>query len=126
MYDTMLAKFKSQQEDILDQMDKHNEADEDYYIKASKLLELAKNAHILFEKAQIEQKRRLLNFVFQNSTLRGKSLKSRLKCRLTHSLSATKLKIGSSCWILSDYLFNFSNLSNFGSLGKFTLFFFLA
>jgi len=74
IYDTMLAKFKSQQEDILDQMDKHNEADEDYYIKASKLLELAKNAHILFEKAQIEQKRRLLNFIFQNSKLRGEKL----------------------------------------------------
>jgi len=74
MYDTMLARFKKQQEDILDQMDRHNEADEDYYIKASKLLELAKNSYILFEKAQIEQKRRLLNFVFQNSTLRGEKL----------------------------------------------------
>lgn len=79
MYDTMLSKFKSQQEEILEQMGKHNEADQDYYLKANKLLELAKNAHLLFEKAEIEQKRKLLNFVFQNSKLRGKKLEVEAK-----------------------------------------------
>ncbi len=79
MYDTMLSKFKSQQEEILEQMGKHNEADQDYYFKANKLLELAKNAHLLFEKAEIEQKRKLLNFVFQNSKLRGKKLEVEAK-----------------------------------------------
>jgi site-specific DNA recombinase len=79
MNDNMLTKFKEQQEGILDNMDKHNDADQNYYFKASNLLKLAQNAHKLFESAQIEQKRKLFNFVFQNSMMRGKKLELSMK-----------------------------------------------
>jgi hypothetical protein len=73
-------------------MEQHSNADENYFVKASKLLELAHNAHELFEKADAYQKRELLFYLFQNSQMDGKKLLPSLKMPFDAILEANKTK----------------------------------
>ena len=66
-YDSLLAKYKQVQADILLQMEQHSKADETYYTEASRLLELASRAYQLFESSEDDKKRELLHFLLQNS-----------------------------------------------------------
>jgi len=91
-YDTLLDKYKKIQADLLLQMEQHSNADENYFVKASKLLELAHNAHELFEKADAYQKRELLFYLFQNSQMDGKKLIPSLKMPFDAILEANKTK----------------------------------
>ena len=49
-------------------MANHRGADESYIEEGIELLELARTAHVLFEKQPPSEKRRLLDFVVSNST----------------------------------------------------------
>lgn len=91
-YDTLLDKYKRIQADLLIQMEQHSNADENYFVKASKLLELAYRAHELFEKADAYQKRELLFCLFQNSQMDGKKLIPSLKMPFDAILEANKTK----------------------------------
>lgn len=73
-------------------MEQHSNADENYFVKASKLLELAHKAHELFEKADAYQKRELLFYLFQNSQMDGKKLIPSLKMPFDAILEANKTK----------------------------------
>ncbi|MEX0617181.1 MAG: hypothetical protein WD231_05275 [Candidatus Woykebacteria bacterium] len=73
-YDKKFKEYKNKQNDILTQSERHSKADETYYIEATKVLELASRAYELFEKADLEEKRELLKYLFQNSNWNGKSL----------------------------------------------------
>ncbi|MFC1727070.1 hypothetical protein ACFL0Y_00940 [Patescibacteria group bacterium] len=73
-------------------MEQHSNADENYFVKASKLLELAHKAHELFEKADAHQKRELLFYLFQNSQMDGKKLIPSLKMPFDAILEANKTK----------------------------------
>ena len=70
-YDSLLAKYKQVQADILLQMEQHSKADENYYVEASRLLELASRAYELFESSEPIEKRQLLRFALQNFQLDG-------------------------------------------------------
>lgn len=50
-------------------------AEDDYYLTASHLLELANKAHELFVSSEMEQKRQLLKLVLQNLTLDGRKIR---------------------------------------------------
>lgn len=85
MYDKKLKEYKERQDDIIDEMKKHTKADKDYYITVNQVLSLAQRASEIFlsskkfiteeeKSSEIEQKRQLLNFAFQNFRLQGKNL----------------------------------------------------
>lgn len=74
IYDTKLKELKEKQHDIDLQLQDHTQADENYYITASTMLNLAKNALKLFESSEVQEKRALLNYLLQNSVVDGKKL----------------------------------------------------
>jgi hypothetical protein len=49
-------------------------ADTSYHITAKTVLSLAQRAEQIFERSEIPEKRRLLNFVLQNPTVKGKNV----------------------------------------------------
>lgn len=73
MYDNKFTEYKSRQSEILVQMKEHNEADKNFYLTASTLLDLAKRAYDIFISSETFEKRQLVNFIFQNSRIHGKT-----------------------------------------------------
>ena len=58
----------AEQANILRTTEQHQGANRSYLEEGSRLLELAQKAVTLYEKQEMQEKRRLLNFVFSNST----------------------------------------------------------
>jgi len=57
----------------------HLKADETFQVTVKTVLSLASKAYDIFESSNIEQKRKLINYVFSNFQLRGVSLEYDLK-----------------------------------------------
>src|ERR1700733_10169607 len=53
---------------------RHVNADESFHVTANMVLSLARRAREIFESSEVEEKRQLLNFVFQNLELKDKKL----------------------------------------------------
>ena len=79
MYDKKLKEYKSEQKELLDEMQKHNYADESFYSAASTLLDVASRAYEIFDSSEPLEKQTLLGFLLQNSLLDGKKLTLKLK-----------------------------------------------
>ena len=60
--------WRREQADILHKIEQHQGANKYYLEEGIHLLELAQHAVTLYEKQEMKEKRRLLNFVFSNST----------------------------------------------------------
>jgi len=90
MYDKKLAEYKKLQGDILLLMEQHSNADESYYVEASKLLELAHRAYEIYQSSKLEEKRELLRYLLQNSKLDGKMLVPTLQMPFDTILTANK------------------------------------
>jgi site-specific DNA recombinase len=58
----------AEQADILNKIQQHHNANRSYLEEGTRLLELAQEAVTIYENRKMEEKRRLLNFVFSNST----------------------------------------------------------
>jgi len=71
-YDKYLHQFKSRQQEINLLLEEHTGADENYYVAAKTVLNLAKRALEIFESSEVPEKRALLNFLLQNCTVDGK------------------------------------------------------
>ena len=56
MYDKKLAEYKKLQNDLLLLMEQHSNADENYYVEATKLLELAHRAYEIYQSSKLEGK----------------------------------------------------------------------
>lgn len=78
-YDKTLKRYKTQQQEILEQMEHHRVADESYYVNANKILELARRAAELFDEATFEEKQELLRFLLSNSAMDGENLVPSIK-----------------------------------------------
>jgi hypothetical protein len=52
----------------------HNQADEKFAITLTSLISLASRAYEIFESSKIEEKRRLINFMFSNLRMNGQKL----------------------------------------------------
>lgn len=74
LYLEKLREFKTRQAEILEEMKRHEVADENFHVTANLVLKLASHARELFESSEVDEKRQLLNFVFQNLQLRDLSL----------------------------------------------------
>src|SRR3989344_5023140 len=68
-YDKKLKELKEKRYEIGIQIEDHTRADENYYITAGNVLDIAKNAKDLFESSEIPQKRAILNYLLQNYTM---------------------------------------------------------
>jgi hypothetical protein len=78
-YDKKMKEMKEKQYDINIQIEDHTRADENYYITASNVLNLAKNAFELFKSSEVPEKRAFLNYPLQNPIVIGKTLTFELK-----------------------------------------------
>ena len=79
MYDEKFKEIKKKQCDVELQLEDHTKADTDYCLSATQLLSLAQRASQIFKSSEIEEKRQLLGFVFQNFTLNEKKLDFKLR-----------------------------------------------
>ena len=79
MYDKKLKEYKEKQQDLFIQMEEHSKADENFYLTASKVLDLASRALEIFESSEVTEKRAFLNFLLQNPVLSGRKLLFKLK-----------------------------------------------
>lgn len=79
MYDKKVAEYKGEQNQILNQMQAHSDADHDFYLTANKVFNLAKRAAEIFDSSEPQEKRQLLNFLLQNCRLSGSKLGFELK-----------------------------------------------
>jgi site-specific DNA recombinase len=64
---------------IVQEMERHVNADESFHMTANMVLNLARRAREIFESSEVEEKRQLLNFVFQNLELKDKKLSITLR-----------------------------------------------
>ena len=71
-HETHLQQFKARQQEINLLLEEHTEADESHVIATSTVLNLVKRARALFDSSEVAEKRALLNFLLQNSTVDGK------------------------------------------------------
>jgi site-specific DNA recombinase len=74
MYDKKLQEYEKKMQEALKAMQRHSKAHKEFHITAMVILDLAKRAHQIFQKADVSEKRQLLNYVFQNCTLNDKKL----------------------------------------------------
>ena len=82
VYDKKFKQIKEKQRDIELQLEDHTNADENYSLSATQLLSLAQRASDIFKSSEIEEKRQILNFIFQNLQLKGKNLLFELRSPL--------------------------------------------
>jgi len=86
-YDKKLKEMKEKQYDINIQIEDHTRADENYYITASNVLNLAKNAFELFKSSEVPEKRAILNYLLQNCVANGKKLEFSIRSPYNHILT---------------------------------------
>lgn len=79
MYDKKLKAWKERQEVVLAEMQNHSDADEDFYLTANTVLNLAQRAIEIFKSSEVDEKRQLLNYLLQNCQMDGKKLEFSLR-----------------------------------------------
>lgn len=66
-FDSKSGEWRNEQDKILRQIEAHKKADQSYMEKGIQLLELAQRSVILYEKQEMREKRKILNFAVSNS-----------------------------------------------------------
>ena len=74
MYYSLLREYKEKQSELLDQMQDHSDADEQFYITANMTMGIAKRAKEIFVSSEVDEKRQFLTFLLQNCVLHEKKL----------------------------------------------------
>ena len=73
-YDRKLIELKAQQQDLVQKMEDHRQADENYYVTVANVFDIASRAEEIFETSEVEEKTRILKFLLPNLRLRDKDL----------------------------------------------------
>ena len=82
MFNKKLKEYKEKQAELNEEMQRYTNADENFYLTANRVLNLAKRAYEVFQSSEVNEKRQLLNFLLQNLELEGKKLLFKLKTPL--------------------------------------------
>ncbi len=108
-HDRKLKQYKEEQYDIERQITDHTQADENFYLSATQLLNVARHARVIFERSEPQEKRQLLNFVFQNFVLNDRELvyevrspmKSIISCKeaASHKHKTTSVSADRPMWL---------------------------
>jgi hypothetical protein len=79
LYQRKFNEYKSSQKSLQNKRLNIEQVEDDYYATVSHLLKLSKDAPILFERADNEQKRSMINLVLSNLELDGTQLRWKIK-----------------------------------------------
>ena len=74
LYLEKVREYKKRQIEIAEEMKNHEKADQNFYVTANMVMNLAARAREIFESSEVDEKRELLNLVFQNLKLEGKKM----------------------------------------------------
>jgi len=74
VYDKKEKELRAKQHDTSIQLEDLVKADTSYHITAKTVLSLAQRAEQIFERSEVPEKRRLLNFILQNPIVKGKNV----------------------------------------------------
>ena len=66
MYLDKIRGYKARQAEMLEEMGRHHDADENFYVTANVVMNLAARAKEIFMSSEVAEKRQILNLVFQN------------------------------------------------------------
>lgn len=89
-FEAKTAELKKRQREIDELLSKHTDADEQFTVTATSILDLASRAGELFASSKPDQKRQLLSFVLSNLRLDGEKLVYELNKPFDAILSASK------------------------------------
>lgn len=78
-FEKKLQEYKAKEREIVQEMERHVNADESFHVTANMVLSLAQRSREIFESSEVDEKRQLLNFVFQNFELKDKKLSITLR-----------------------------------------------
>ena len=78
LYDKKVLELNNRQQIIASELEAIAKSDESFYLTVSALLSVLSNTSNLFDSSRIEEKRRVLKFVFSNLEMNG----SKLECTL--------------------------------------------
>ena len=73
-YERFYKSFRDQLDDIRLQLERLQDAEDNYYITAKHLLSLCNRAHDLFISSEVEERRQLIKFVLPNLKLEGEKI----------------------------------------------------
>ena len=90
MFNNKLKEYKEKQAELNEEIQRYTDADENYYITANTVLNLAQKAYEIFQSSEVSEKRQLLNFLLQNLQLSGRKLMFKLKTPFDTVLQANK------------------------------------
>lgn len=78
-FNKKLKEYKDKEQEITREMERYVVKDTNAHITANTVLSLASRARDIFESSEVDEKRQLLNFVFQNLELKEKKLSVTLR-----------------------------------------------
>lgn len=78
-FNKKLKEYKDKEQEITKEMERYVVKDTHAHVTANTVLSLASRARDIFESSEVDEKRQLLNFVFQNLELKGKKLSVTLR-----------------------------------------------
>ncbi len=70
-YSRLSERWRGEQEDLRRTLERHEKANRSYVDQGIQLLDLASKARVLYDQQPVLERRRLLNYVFSNSTWKG-------------------------------------------------------
>ncbi len=89
-YNENLKRYESDIKAILEEEERLEDANENYYVTIGYLLDVFENAGTLFDKGTVDKKRQIVNLVLSNLVLTGKKLDFTLKEPFATLLSCKK------------------------------------
>ena len=78
-FNRKLKEYKDREQEIARELQRYTVKDTNAHITANTVLSLASRARDIFESSEVDEKRQLLNFVFQNFELKHKKLSITLR-----------------------------------------------
>ncbi len=74
----------------MNEINRHNIADKEFYITTNTVLNMAQRAGEIFDSSEVSEKRQLLNFLLQNLELKDKNLQYKAKTPFDTVLAHSK------------------------------------
>lgn len=89
MYDSKATEYIKRRDDLVLQIEEHNNADSNYYVEAKKVLDVTQRAYEIFESSEDAEKRQFLQYMLQNSVLKERKLEMTLQKPFSQVLEYT-------------------------------------
>ena len=94
VYDKKMSEFETKHQELGIQLEEHTQADHEYHITVSRVLDLAKRASQIFESSEVNEKRQILGILLSNCRISEGKLLWELKSPFDVIASAQHHPIG--------------------------------